>query len=97
MASLVHSTVKVGRILHIDGLLQEKRNSIANALELHLSCTNHDGLVQESHNSSVLALELCLSCTNPLIYFMITHCLYKEYFVDVQGNLWSLQGLNFIN
>ena len=32
MASLVHSTVKVGRILHIDGLLQEKRNSIANAL-----------------------------------------------------------------
>ena len=26
--------------LHIDGLVQERRNSIANALELHLSCTN---------------------------------------------------------
>ena len=26
--------------LHIDGLVQEKCNSIANALELHLSCTN---------------------------------------------------------
>ena len=26
--------------LHIDGLVQERRNSIANALELRLSCTN---------------------------------------------------------
>ena len=25
---------------HVDGLVQERRNSIANALELHLSCTN---------------------------------------------------------
>ena len=25
---------------HIDGLVQERRNSIANALELRLSCTN---------------------------------------------------------
>ena len=29
-----------GRKDHIDGLMQERRNSIANALELHLSCTN---------------------------------------------------------
>ena len=27
-------------ICYIDGLVQEKRNSIANALELRLSCTN---------------------------------------------------------
>ena len=27
-------------IYNIDGLVQERRNSIANALELHLSCTN---------------------------------------------------------
>ena len=26
--------------LHIDGLMEERRNSIANALELRLSCTN---------------------------------------------------------
>ena len=26
--------------LYFDGLVQERRNSIANALELHLSCTN---------------------------------------------------------
>ena len=25
---------------HFDGLMQERRNSIANALELRLSCTN---------------------------------------------------------
>ena len=24
----------------VDGLVQERRNSIANALELHISCTN---------------------------------------------------------
>ena len=27
-------------IEHLDGLIQERRNSIANALELRLSCTN---------------------------------------------------------
>ena len=27
-------------IYHFDGLVQERRNSIANALELRLSCTN---------------------------------------------------------
>ena len=45
--------------------MQERSNSIANALELHISCTNHiDGLVQERSNSIANALELCLSCTN---------------------------------
>ena len=29
-----------GRSYHFDGLVQERRISIANALELHLSCTN---------------------------------------------------------
>ena len=28
------------QLYHIDGLVQERRNSIANALEVHLSCTN---------------------------------------------------------
>ena len=27
-------------LFQMDGLVQERRNSIANALELHLSCTN---------------------------------------------------------
>ena len=27
--------------IHVDGLVQERRNSIANALELRLSCTNN--------------------------------------------------------
>ena len=28
------------KLSHIDGLVQERRNSIANALELRLSCAN---------------------------------------------------------
>ena len=28
---------------HFDGLVQERRNSIANAMELRLSCTNTSG------------------------------------------------------
>ena len=27
-------------LVHVDGLMQERRNSIANTLELRLSCTN---------------------------------------------------------
>ena len=30
----------LGHVQYIDGLVQERRNSSANALELHLSCTN---------------------------------------------------------
>ena len=60
---------------YIVGLVQERCNSIANTLELRLSCTNPlrcswyhlDGLVQESRNSTGNALELRLSCTNPSI------------------------------
>ena len=49
--------------VYIDGLVQERRNSIANALELRLSCTN--GLVLKRRNSSALAMELRLLRTNP--------------------------------
>ena len=44
----------------INGLVQERRNSSALAMELRLSCTN-----PERRNSSALAIELRLSCTNP--------------------------------
>ena len=39
---MVNRKVKVdfARDIYIDGLVQERRNSIANALELRLSCTN---------------------------------------------------------
>ena len=33
------SLIMVKKKVHIDGLVHERRNSIANALELHLSCT----------------------------------------------------------
>ena len=45
-----HDDVGLG---NTDGLVQERHNSIANALE--------------RHNSSALAMELCLSCTKPSI------------------------------
>ena len=47
---------------HINGLVQERRNSSALAMELRLSCTNSF--------SSALAMELRLSCTNSSIW----HC-----------------------
>ena len=36
---LPYNMIYYNRILHIDGLVQERCSSIANALELHLSCT----------------------------------------------------------
>ena len=65
---------------HIDGLVQDCSNSIANAMELLQSCTrastlwnllithHFDGLVEERCNSCALAMEFRLSCTNPLIF-----------------------------
>ena len=65
----------ISSCLDFDGLVQERRNSIANALELHLSCTipptsstnpsSMGGLVHERRNSIANALELRLSCTIP--------------------------------
>ena len=47
MFELIYSDIFVKYIscldidwVYIDGLMQERRNSIANALELRLSCTN---------------------------------------------------------
>ena len=51
---------------HIDGLMQERRNSSALAMELRLSCIN-DWLMQGRRNTSALAMELRLSCINPSI------------------------------
>ena len=52
--------------LNIDGLVQERCNSIANAMELHLTYTNRliwyiDSLVQDCSNSSAWAMELLQS------------------------------------
>ena len=43
---------------HIDGSMEERRNSSALAMELRIFCTN----------SSALEVDLRLSCTNPSIY-----------------------------
>ena len=57
----------------VDGLVQERCNSSALAMELRLSCTKPsvdgsvNGSVQKRRNSIANALELRLSCTNPLM------------------------------
>ena len=50
--------------------MQERRNSSALAVELHLSYIylHIDGFVQERRNSSALAVELLLSYSYPPIY-----------------------------
>ena len=61
-------------VAYIDGLVQERRNSIANTLELHLSWTNPiDGLVQERRNSIANALELHLGLTHRYDILPISH------------------------
>ena len=64
---------------YIDGLVQERRNSSALAMELHLSCSNpsiyagvfhvHD-LVHDCSISIALAVEILLSSSEPLISFL---------------------------
>ena len=90
LPTLCYIIFVISTATHFDGLMQERRNSIANALELHLSCTkpsiwgviftatHFDGLMQERRNSIANALELRLSCTKPSIWGLDT-------------NRWNLQ------
>ena len=69
---------------HFDGLVQERCNSSALAMELHLSCTN----------PSTYALELGLSCTNPSTWRLGTHK-YSQWVLDLQMScihLYTWQG-----
>ena len=56
---------------HIDGLVQERRNSIANALELRLSCTHPSirWLVSEMYGVYNTSQELCM-CFFTLCFIM---------------------------
>ena len=50
-------------LLHMDGWVQERRNSIANAMELPLSCT--DSSIWDIYDWGTLAMELAQYCTIP--------------------------------
>ena len=55
MADILHDSHKKRQ--NIDGLVQERRNSIANALELHLSCTNpstYSSLMRARYDTSFM-------------------------------------------
>ena len=66
LESALISMTDSGSFLHlIDELVQERRNSIANALELHLSCTNpstysHSKMQSKSHIIHTVLLSLPL-------------------------------------
>ena len=47
---------------HFDGLMQERRNSIANALELRLSCANTSIWSLDAHRWNLLVPDLQTSC-----------------------------------
>ena len=53
----------VSTVLHINELVQEKRNSIANALELHLSCTNPSTWCHQPNQSTLVNSHLSGMCT----------------------------------
>ena len=69
---------------HIDGLVQERRNSNALAMELCFSCTIPS---KERCNSIAWAMELCLASTNLLIWWHRNNICIKWYFV--KGIHWS--------
>ena len=65
------------RSSYIDGLVQERRNSSALAVELRLSCTNpstwwhhFNGLAQDCTISSVLVMEILLSSAKPSRFYL---------------------------
>ena len=61
MVQLVLYTVWYGyNTENIDVLMQERRNSIANALELHLSCTNPSIFLPNTHNRDPKVMECIL-------------------------------------
>ena len=53
---------------HIDGLVQERLNSIANALELHLSCTNPPIYFLPSWASYLLHIVFILEEIDDIVY-----------------------------
>ena len=62
-------------LVHIDGLVQERRNSIANALELRLSCTNlsiwlYSDNFSDTHDAIWPSLSPC-QAINPMCHFLV--------------------------
>ena len=86
-------------VSYIDGLVRERRNSIALAMQLRLSCTNPSILVQTRRNSSTLAMELHLSCnyTSILTYtpfILSTHIVFFDITVAEQALSITATGIS---
>ena len=76
-------------VQHIDGLVQERRNSVANTLELRLSCTNPSMLwhyIQHDNHSNRTWLNQDFKLTKHTTYFALTGELWSVYCEDFRGN-----------
>ena len=80
----------------IDGLVQERRNSSALAMDLRLSCINpsKDRLMQERRNSSASAMELRLSCINPSKWDTLSKSIALMHIAWLPNYYWVRIGLD---
>ena len=76
-----------GPVMHIDGLVQERRNSSALAMELHLSCTNPP--IYESVNLATIGSDNGLSPVRrqAIIWINVGLSLYWNEGNRIQSNL----------
>ena len=79
-------------IYQIDGLVQERRNSIANALELRLSCTNPSIWYYQAEHDDVMTWKHMwfpsYKATNAKRYFLVVVSLNIEWSVDLSV-IWN--------
>ena len=76
---------------HIDGLMQERCNSIANALELHLSCTNPSTWHHRSQSTLEQVIACCLmvpaiSWTNADLRSESSHSIHSTIYLEKDIN-----------
>ena len=89
----------LGNIVHVDGLVQERRNSIANALELRLSYTNPSVYQRTADCMLKKSLPTIQSTSQDAQYFTdtITSILELPHENEPLGNLKTCLYFTFVN
>ena len=75
---------QIDKAIHIDGLEQERRNSIANALELRLSCTNPTKSPSSSFGGWQKKVRECLT------YLLVLRQLVQVHPHSCNNNNWDM-------
>ena len=86
---------------HTNALVQERCNSIANALELHLSCTNPsiqwwEGYIPSGSSFQPHLIAGCCDLTHYLIYVASDQKLMFHSHATVVARLWALTHYNLL-